>query len=204
MYASIPRTVLLTAVLLALAACAPRDVAPTASGPPGPRGYGRDLSHVGAATASIEERIWLSDVADPGDPPVTRRSRLLTNRADPIPPRVRRSQPTFKVSADPTHGTRCHVGRPRQRRSRSARHRHPGSVGLKPRASALSLDPRSQRRWRYEIDTARRSPTPGRCLRRNTVDSGPIPSRSATRGLPKRRLRNSQTTNHVRIEPNVR
>ncbi len=61
MYASIPRTVLLTAVLLALAACAPQDVAlPTF--PPEARASGVNRDYVGAATASIEERIWLSDV----------------------------------------------------------------------------------------------------------------------------------------------
>ena len=54
--------VLLTAVLLALAACAPRDVAPTASGPQEARGIEMNRAHVGAATASIEERIWLADV----------------------------------------------------------------------------------------------------------------------------------------------
>ena len=61
MYASIPRTVLLTAVLLALAACAPQDVALPTS-PPEARVSEWNRDHVGAATASIEERIWLSDV----------------------------------------------------------------------------------------------------------------------------------------------
>ena len=60
MYASIPRTVLLTACLLALAACAPQDVVPTS--PPEARAYEPNRDYVGAATASIEERIWLSDV----------------------------------------------------------------------------------------------------------------------------------------------
>ena len=60
MYASIPRTVLLTAVLLALTACATRDAAPTAT--PEARASGVNRDYVGAATASIEERIWLSDV----------------------------------------------------------------------------------------------------------------------------------------------
>ena len=61
MYASIARTVLLTAVLLALAACATRDAAPTAT-PEAHDGYEENRDYVGAATASIEERIWLSDV----------------------------------------------------------------------------------------------------------------------------------------------
>ncbi len=54
------KIVLLIAVLLAVAACAPRDVAPTPA--PEVHASGENRSHYGAATASIEERIWLSDV----------------------------------------------------------------------------------------------------------------------------------------------
>ena len=51
---------LVLACLLALAACATRDAAPTAT--PEARASGVNRDYVGAATASIEERIWLSDV----------------------------------------------------------------------------------------------------------------------------------------------
>ena len=54
------KLVLLTAVLLALAACATQDSPPTAT--PDTRASGVNRDYVGAATASIEERIWLSDV----------------------------------------------------------------------------------------------------------------------------------------------
>ena len=52
---------LVLACLLALAACAPQDVALPTS-PPEARVSEWNRDHVGAAAASIEERIWLSDV----------------------------------------------------------------------------------------------------------------------------------------------
>ena len=95
MYASIPRTVLLTAVLLALAACAPQDVVPTS--PPEAHASGLNRDHVGAATASIEERIWLSDVVVRANLQ-SAAAGLLTFRAVEY---LKGTGPsTFKVSAD--------------------------------------------------------------------------------------------------------